>query len=1064
NTAAAAISGGSSTAYVSGPLARNLPASLSSGSTYVFPVGKSGSGYYPLTLNNPTTGAGTILLTAEAFASGAGGSGGTGIYSISTTEYWRLQSTGNFTNSSYSLTRPSSVSPFTVIGRSTTLAGAYDTYGGTVSGSSINTSSTITGAADQYFAFGTVPVLTLSSSSLAAFGNVCINTSSSEQSFTVSGSYLKSAITLTPPTGFEISTGTGGSFAPTSSITLSPTSGTVNTTTIYVRFKPTLVQAYSDNITSATTSVTTVNIAVTGTGVTTPAQPGSITGSASVCSSTAGLTYSISSVANATSYTWTVPTGWSVTAGTNTNSITVTSGSAGQSGNITVTANNSCGSSSSQTLAVTVVSSVGGTATPGSASVCLNASTTITLTGNTGTIQWQRSENAGSSWSNISGATSSTYTTSNLIVDTRYRAVVVNGSCASANSSEATVAIAEANQSNAGASTYNSAWSNSQNDNTTGMGAWSLSATGTAGFFTGSSDVNNANSRSWGMYASGGSNLASAIRTVSMSIGNKLSFSMDNGSIDATKTIGFGLQNASGENLMELVFIGGQFFYQILDQAGTTNTSIGFTSGGLDVTVVYSGVNTYEIYITGKGGTTVSYTARTFSARSGGQVPAQIRFFNAGAGTGGAYDLFFNSLSLSNPIVTAQPSTSTQTICINGSATALSVTASGTGLSYQWYSNASNSNSGGSLIDGATAASYTPLTTTAGTLYYYCVVSNASCGSATSRPSGAITINAASVGGTASSNQTICTGTAPNDLTLSGNTGTIQWQVSTDNATFNNISGATSATLTSAQMGSLSGVRYYRAAVTNSPCTVAYSNTVTISITSSVGGEVTPSTASVCLGTSIQLEVVNNTGASFQWQRSTDGTNWFNISGATTNPYTTSPPNTVTTYYRASVTNGSCAANTSTPATISIQDVNESTAAATAYNGSPGWDNNDNDNVTGLGAWTLSSSGTAGFFTGSSLGNDGGTSPLPSINSSSRAWGLFANSGGLASAVRTISGNLSVGQTISFSMDNGSVNNGATVGFALQNVSGNALMELYFVGGASTYTISDNGGTLNSTI
>ncbi|MBT0611151.1 hypothetical protein FBR96_10090, partial [Campylobacter jejuni] len=58
----------------------------------------------------------------------------------------------------------------------------------------------------------------------------------------------------------------------------------------------------------------------------------------------------------------------------------------------------------------------------------------------------------------------------------------------------------------------------------------------------------------------------------------------------------------------------------------------------------------------------------------------------------------------------------------------------------------------------------------------------------------AYTVNPAAVGGTASSNQTIVSGATPAALSLSGHTGTIQWQSSTDNVTFTNISGATSAT------------------------------------------------------------------------------------------------------------------------------------------------------------------------------------------------------------------------------------------------------------------------------
>jgi hypothetical protein len=78
----------------------------------------------------------------------------------------------------------------------------------------------------------------------------------------------------------------------------------------------------------------------------------------------------------------------------------------------------------------------------------------------------------------------------------------------------------------------------------------------------------------------------------------------------------------------------------------------------------------------------------------------------------------------STPVIGSQPAD--QTVNIGGSAP-LSVVAtvsdSGT-LSYQWYSNTTNSNIGGTAITGATNASYTELTTTAGTTYYYVVVTN----------------------------------------------------------------------------------------------------------------------------------------------------------------------------------------------------------------------------------------------------------------------------------------------------------------------------------------------------
>ncbi|MFY7879261.1 MAG: hypothetical protein ACOVP6_04270, partial [Lacibacter sp.] len=181
--------------------------------------------------------------------------------------------------------------------------------------------------------------------------------------------------------------------------------------------------------------------------------------------------------------------------------------------------------------------------------------------------------------------------------------------------------------------------------------------------------------------------------------------------------------------------------YTISDNGGTLNSTINYTKGGLEVTIKRTAAATYEIKILRKEDGTVATFSRTFSNPSGGQVPAQVRFFNSNAGVGGDYDFFINHLSVSNPVITAQPSTSTQSVCKDASAAALSVTVSGSGLSYQWYSNASNSNTGGNLVDGATLSSYTPSTAVAGTLYYYCIVTG-TCGSATSNPSGAITVTA----------------------------------------------------------------------------------------------------------------------------------------------------------------------------------------------------------------------------------------------------------------------------------------------------------------------------------
>lgn len=97
------------------------------------------------------------------------------------------------------------------------------------------------------------------------------------------------------------------------------------------------------------------------------------------------------------------------------------------------------------------------------------------------------------------------------------------------------------------------------------------------------------------------------------------------------------------------------------------------------------------------------------------------------------------------PTINSQ-STATQTQCIGGSFNPLTVTATGFGtLSYQWYSNTTASTTGGTSLvaaNGAGTNSYTPQSTTAGTLYYYCIVTG-TCGPTTSAISEAIVTKAA---------------------------------------------------------------------------------------------------------------------------------------------------------------------------------------------------------------------------------------------------------------------------------------------------------------------------------
>ena len=95
-----------------------------------------------------------------------------------------------------------------------------------------------------------------------------------------------------------------------------------------------------------------------------------------------------------------------------------------------------------------------------------------------------------------------------------------------------------------------------------------------------------------------------------------------------------------------------------------------------------------------------------------------------------------------------------------------------------------------------------------------------------------ITVVPSTVAGTISGNQVLCSGIAPNSITLLGNTGSIiRWEYA-DNALFTlNLTSIanTTATLPALQMGSFTTIRYFRAVVKNGICNEVPTNGVSIS-------------------------------------------------------------------------------------------------------------------------------------------------------------------------------------------------------------------------------------------
>jgi hypothetical protein len=129
---------------------------------------------------------------------------------------------------------------------------------------------------------GAAATPSLSASALTAFGNVCINTTPSPNSFTITGSNLTTAnVTVGALSGYTYSTTSGGTY--TTTLSLTQPGGTYSQQ-IFVKFTPTAVQSYNGNIPVGGGGATSVNVAASGAGINNA--PGVVSGSASAITQT----------------------------------------------------------------------------------------------------------------------------------------------------------------------------------------------------------------------------------------------------------------------------------------------------------------------------------------------------------------------------------------------------------------------------------------------------------------------------------------------------------------------------------------------------------------------------------------------------------------------------------------------------------------------------------------------------------------------------------------------------------------------------------------------------------
>ncbi len=253
-----------------------------------------------------------------------------------------------------------------------------------------------------------------------------------------------------------------------------------------------------------------------------------------------------------------------------------------------------------------------------------------------------------------------------------------------------------------------------------------------------------------------------------------------------------------------------------------------------------SGTLNFDYVIT-SGGLSITDNTVTLKWLTTGNKTIQVNYTDANTCTAAIPTNTSTNIN-PNTSITTQPVGFT--VCAGGLGV-ISATATGTGtVTYQWFSSATNTNSGGTLIGSATSASYYPDVTVAGMFYYY-VVATSTCSSVTSNAV-TITVNALPTATiTAGSTTTFCIG---GSVTLTSSAGSsYSWS-----------NGATTQSIIVTTAGS------YSVTVTNASGCAATSAATNVIVNALPTATITAGGATTfCAGGSVTL--TSSAGSSYSW-------------------------------------------------------------------------------------------------------------------------------------------------------------------------------------------------------
>ena len=259
------------------------------------------------------------------------------------------------------------------------------------------------------------------------------------------------------------------------------------------------------------------------------------------------------------------------------------------------------------------------------------------------------------------------------------------------------------------------------------------------------------------------------------------------------------------------------------------------------------------------------------------------------------------------------------TIC-NGSSTTITLS-SQTGSIARWESSLDGS-TWNQIVSTANPFDTGPLTVTT---LFRAMVQSGGCGVVDSSAS-TVTVNPASVGGTAAATASaVCSGSSTM-ITLGGQTGSIlRWESSPNGSAWTSIN----STANPFNTGNLTATKHFRAVVGSGVCAEAPSTEAVVTVNQpTVGGTATATASSVCSGSGTTISLSGQTGSIVRWESSPDGGTWTPIA-STTSPLSTGNL-TATTLFRAIVRNGDCTEVDSGAATVTVNPVSVGGTATAA--------------------------------------------------------------------------------------------------------------------------------------